>query len=444
MNLDQDKYIKHIALTRDLALSEPIMPREESPLIINSFDSKLIKIISGFRRSGKSSITKFTIQESLRNKFIKVENILYLNFEDYELMEINDVDKLAELYEIFINFMSSTGTKLLVFDEVQKVKNWDKFIRTLYERNACNNQIILTGSNSEMLSSELGSNLAGRFIEFKLQPFSFKEFLCFKSFELPERICGKTFANLYPKLEPLFYEYLKEGGLPEIYSIHNPGTKLSYAQNIISKVILDDIVDRFRIRNNIAIGKIFQFISQNPGKSLSYSKISKYFKQLNIEIHEETVIEYIEYLKQSFAIYQIDKFDYSNKKIFQGNKKFYLVDIGLAHLYKGITKNFSMLLENLVFLKLRRNPEIKNIFYISNGFEIDFVTEDWQGALALYQVTQELNANNLERELKGFVQIDQFLKQARQTILTLNGLSKVLTHQGQAIQQVNLLEFLLN
>lgn len=444
MGLEQDKYIKYIGSARDLALAENIMPREESEALQDSLNSKLIKIISGFRRSGKSSLAKLCIQESLKNKFIKLENIFYLNFEDYELAEIVDVNQLAELYGLFSKIMTSPGVKLIVLDEVQKVKDWDKFVRTLYERNVHHDQIILTGSNSDMLSSELGSNLAGRFVEFKLQPFSFKEFLAFKQFDLPTKFEEKAFVNLYPKLEPLFYEYLKEGGLPEIYAINNPNTKLSYAQNIISKVILDDIVGRFKIRNNIAIGKIFQFISQNPGKSLSYSKISKYFKQLNIEIHEETVIEYIDYLKQSFAIYQIDKFDYSNKKIFQGNKKFYLVDIGLAHLYKGITRNFSMLLENVVFLKLRRDPNIKNVFYISNSFEIDLVTEDWQGKLALYQVTQELNDENRERELQGFTVQDTFLCKAPKILLTLNSFSKKLKHEGHSIEQINLIEFLLS
>lgn len=182
-------------------------------------------------------------------------------------------------------------------------------------------------------------------------------------------------------------------------------------------MILDDIVNRF--------------------------KISKYFKQLNIDIHQETIIEYLSYLQQSFAIYQVDKFDYSNKKIFHGNKKFYLVDLGLVHLYKGITKNFSMLLENIVFLKLRRDPNTKNIFYISNSFEIDFVTEDWQGNLALYQVTQELNNDNIERELKGFTALDQYLEKAPKTIINLNDFSKTITYQGTKIKQINLIEFLL-
>ena len=106
MVLDSDKYIKHIAVARDLALNEIIMPRQESKFIADSLNSKLIKIISGFRRSGKSSLSKFCIQESFKNKLVKLENVLYLNFEDYELMEINDVNKLAELHEIFINFNS--------------------------------------------------------------------------------------------------------------------------------------------------------------------------------------------------------------------------------------------------------------------------------------------------------------------------------------------------
>lgn len=444
MTLDLEKYIKLITSTRDLALAEELITREESEALQDSLNSKLIKIISGFRRSGKSSLAKLCIQEAVKSKLIRPENILYLNFEDYELTEITDASRLGELYQLYCNSISSgRGHKLLVFDEVQKVKNWDKFIRTLYERNIHNDQIILTGSNSDMLSSELGSNLAGRFIEFKLQPLSFREFLRFKTFDLPKKLSEKAFLNLYTKLEPMFYEYLREGGLPEIYAINNESTKLSFAQNIISKVILDDIVGRFKIRNNIVVGKIFQFISQNPGKSLSYSKIVKYFKQLGIEVHQETVIEYIDYLKQSFAIYQVDKFDYSSKKIFQGSKKFYMVDFGLSHLYKGITNNFSMLLENVVFLKLRRNPNIKNIFYIANGFEIDFVTEDWQGKLALYQVTRELNDDNKERELKGFAHLDKFLEKATKTILVLNGFSKQLEYQGHKIKQINLIQFLL-
>jgi len=433
-----NQYIRLISDNLQEILAEQLIAREESEELFKSLQAKPLKVISGFRRSGKSSLVKLAIQKAIATKLVQAENVLYLNFEDYMLSEIVDAQDLHELLQLFNKHLAVAGPKLLVFDEIQKIQDWDKFIRTIYDRNPNHDQIIITGSNADLLSSELSSRITGRFIEFKIQPFSFTEFLSYKQIKF------KNINKEYSKLESLFYDYCKQGGLPEIYSITDNNTKLSYTQSIVGKVILDDIVSRYKLRNNLAISKIFQFISQNPGKVMSYSKIVKYLKNIGIDIHQETLIEYLGYLQQCYAIYQVDKFDYSTKKIFQGSKKFYIVDVGLSHLYKGITNNFSMLLENLVYLKLKRNRNIKHIYYIAaDNFEIDFVTEDWQGNIIKYQVTEQLTDDNQLRELGAFAKLDKYLAKHPNIILTLEQSNSEFCYEGQKIQHLNLIEFLL-
>ncbi|MDO9308327.1 MAG: AAA family ATPase, partial [Deltaproteobacteria bacterium] len=151
--------------------------RELEPRLLAAIGSRPIKIVTGFRRSGKSFLVQQVAKRLLDSAAILPANLLYLNLEDFRLMEVTTPERLNQVYELFQSVSAQPGKKLLIFDEIQNVANWDRFIRTIYERDGDEVEIILTGSNSELLSSELGSNRAGRFIEFFLQPFSFREYL---------------------------------------------------------------------------------------------------------------------------------------------------------------------------------------------------------------------------------------------------------------------------
>ncbi|MBT6842310.1 MAG: ATP-binding protein [Candidatus Melainabacteria bacterium] len=435
--MQQDKILKIIQEWQEEILLSAGIERYSENKIIKSLNSQPIKIITGFRRSGKSYLCKRIANKLQQNKY-PLPNILYLNFEDYKLNWANSVEKLGDIYEVFLRFsVDSQKPILLIFDELQKIPNWESFIRTIYEKSNAP-QIIITGSNSDLLSSEISSSLSGRFIEFFLLPFSFQEYLSFHNINCDYHTRPK-------KLTDDFYKYLKLGGLPELYNIDDPETRKSFIQGIISKVMLDDVIKRFAIRNQTALELILKFVLANNGRIISYAKITKHLKNLNIKIQDETVIEYIDYLKKSFTLLEVEKFDWSTKKIFSGSKKYYSIDIGISNQFRDLISNFSFNLENLVLLKLKQNPSTKKIYYgYADNKELDFITEDYDGKLARYQISKELNEENTTRELEAFLVSDKFIKQSPATMLVLDGITRDIEYKSSKIKQINLIEWLLS
>ena len=225
--------------------------------LLGAMGSRPIKIVTGFRRSGKSFLVQQVVGRLVREGRVDPANVLYLNLEDFRLMEVTTPERLNQVYELFLSLSARPGKKLLVFDEIQNVKDWDRFIRTIYEKDSGDIEIILTGSNSELLSSELGSNLAGRFIEFFLLPFSFREFLAYRSVKVEDKA---GYLRNKREISALFTEYLNHGGFPEVFDIPSPESKLSYLSGIVSKVILDDVVRRFKVDNVTLLEKLFHYL----------------------------------------------------------------------------------------------------------------------------------------------------------------------------------------
>lgn len=427
-------FLELIQIAKEQILALNLAPRDIEERLLESLEVKPIKIISGFRRAGKSSLVHNLIKKTLNKKF-KFQNILYLNFEDYRFASINSLAKLDEAYRYFLNFSAEMDSpKLLIFDEIQNIPNWDKFARTLADYNQ-RDQIIFTGSNSEMLSSELGTNLGGRFIEFKLLPFSFKEFICYKGLSVTE-------LNEAPmQRSTLFYDYFNKGGLIDVHNINNDQTRADFIDGIISKIILDDVVKRFNIRNATAIELILKFVFSNIGKPLSGSKLAKHFKELKINIEEDTISDYLLYLEKTFAIDELLKFDWSSRKIFSKLKKFYAIDLSLIRSY---CRDIGFQLENLVYLQLKRDPCVSHIYYgATTKSEIDFITEDRQGSYVKYQVTVKLTDTNYDRELKAFTHVDEHLQKYSNLILVLEGEDKELEYKGVKILQRNIINWLI-
>lgn len=440
--MDRSEILSIVTEWQNLISTTGGIKRDYENKIIEIIGSKPIKIITGFRRSGKSFLVLRILKHLVEKKLIKLENILYLNFEDFRLTPINTTEALNNIYQIFLTSLSTNGEKIIVLDEVQNISDWSKFVRTIYEKKHGkdnNIEIILTGSNSELLSSEIDSSLAGRFIEFHIQPFSFKEFLDYSGINI------KTEADYFrnqDKIKKLFYEYMKYGGLPEQFSIASEKAKYSYLEGIMNKVILDDIVNRFKIKNTTLVEKVLYYLTSNIGSITSYSNITKYAKELRGEVKQDTIVNYIDYLLKSFAIIEVSKFDWKSKKVFSGSKKYYSVDLGLVNLYKGLTSNFSKQLENLILLHLTRNSEVRDIFYISNSKEIDFITMSRERTFTKYQVCQKLDEKNKQRELGAFVQADKYLEKGANIVFTLEGSDEALTYKGTQIQKRNIIKSL--
>ena len=412
--------------------------------LLSVIGSKPIKIVTGFRRSGKSFLLQRLLKSLVNDKKVKLENVLYLNFEDFRLTTINSSEKLAHIYSTFTELIASGGDVIVALDEIQNVNNWDKFVRTLYEKKSTsknNIEIILTGSNSELLSSEIGTNLSGRFIEFFILPFSFSEYLYYLNIE--EINSEQKYYRNNEKIKKLFYAYIKYGGLPEHFSITNEKAKYSYLEGVLNKVILDDVIKRFNVKNAELVEKVLQYQMSCIGNIVSYSRIKNYISELGYDIKQDTIVNYVRYFLKSFALYEVGKFDWKAKRVFSGSKKYYSIDTGIANLYKGLTNNLSKLLENIVFLHLRRNNEGKNIHYFGNTKEIDFIVESKKGVFTKYQVCQKLINDNEQRELSAFLDLDKYLIKGKNFILTLDDEEKEINFKGIKIQKKNIVKFIL-
>ena len=437
--MEKDDIIRLIAEWQNRILRIQGIYREYLDALHATIGSKPIKIITGFRRSGKSFLVQLAARKLIGNNTFSVSNILYLNFEDFRLAGINTPEKLDTFYRVFRSEIADGKKKLLIFDEIQNVNNWDRFIRTIYETDH-DVEIILTGSNSRLLSSEIGSNLAGRFIELSILPFDFKEYLRYMDIKISN--AADYFRN-QEKIHYHFSQYVKFGGLPEILSINSETARFSYIEGIISKVILDDIIKRFNIKHTTVVEKTLFYLFSAIGNIISFTKISNYLKRLDISIKNETLIKYMQYMLTTFAIYETNKFDWKLGKLFGTTRKYYAVDTGVVNLYPGMVSNYSKQLENIVFLKLKRNRKQINFGALPSGKEIDFITQTANGEFEKYQVTQTLHKDNYNRELSSFLLQNTYLKDGKNILLTLDENEEEIDYQDAKVLKKNLIRWLL-
>lgn len=345
-------------------------------------NTDLVIIISGIRRCGKSILLQQIIAD-------KLPDSSYYNFEDHKNInfETEDFSKLKSI------FQENSVNNNFIFDEIQNVKGWENFIRTEQD---LGNKIIITGSNASLLSKELGTKLTGRHISYELFPFSYSEFLNFKSLQ----------AN---KIS--FTEYLEKGGMP-IY-LQNENEEV--LQQMFSDIVIRDIVVRYGLRNSKIIKELGLYLISNTGKQMSYSNLRRTF---NIG-STNSVVQYISYFEDSYLLFTISKFSYSLKKQSVNPKKIYSVDTGLS---SGNSLSFSKdkgrMLENAVFLSLRR--KYKNIYYFQEKRECDFIVKHKNSIIKAIQVCYELNDDNFERETKGLLEALHFFNLEKGFIITLN------------------------
>jgi len=438
--MDRMTYLPVIFEWQKVLLENGGIVRSYQKELYSMMGSKPIKIVTGFRRSGKSFLIQKTMAQMLEEKRIALKNILYLNFEDFKLVEINNADKLDWIFQLFMNEIATEGHRIIIFDEIQLIQDWDKFVRTVYERYR-DVEIILTGSNSELLSSEIGSNLAGRFISLEILPFDFKEFLMIRGIDIKTQ---REYLEHEKEVEGLFGEYLQFGGLPELISIQTGSAKQSYLQGVISKVVLDDMIQRFHIRYPSVIDQLVKYFFIGTGNITNIKKVTSYLKASGYEIKYDTVVNYVENILKTFALYSMERFDYKQKRIFNTLKKFYSVDCGFSSLYGGYLPLYAKLLENAVFLKLKRSNH--PIFYVMNesGKEIDFVTADQGRPTMNYQVTVTLHEGNNNRELSAFSSVDKYMIKGQHILLTTDKKEEVVEYSGIQVIKRNIIRWLLD
>ena len=350
-------------------------------------NTDLIKVFTGIRRAGKSVMLEL-VKNELKESGIGEENFLCINFEQFSNSQFLDVESL---YKKITDFQKNTKGKIyLFFDEIQEVDGWEKCINSCRIDFDCD--IYITGSNAKLLSGELTTYLAGRYVEFVIYPFSFAEF-----FEM------NLIKNPNADKATCFMQFLKTGGMPFLSNFpDDDSAKSQYLIDIYNSVVLKDVVKRNNIRDVDTLERIVAYAFSNIGHIFSATSLSKYFKSENRKISHDTILNYLKFCSDAFLFYKINRYDLEGKKIVTVNEKYYCADHGLreALLGKNI-QNIDQVLENIVCLELlRRNYKV----YVGKkgDLEIDFIAEK-QGKKIYIQVAYLLaNDETIKREFSVF------------------------------------------
>jgi len=327
--------------------------------IIPHINKNIIKIITGMRRTGKSVILKETRDYIIEKENVDIKNTLLIDKDLNEFKTIKDNDDLSVYIENSLKDIS--GKKYLFIDEVQLIDNWEKTINSYLKLEEYD--IYITGSNSSMLSSEISTLVAGRYINIEVSPLSFNEYYEF-------------IGNRFTDTSEAFEYYIRYGGLPYIlcYSKEQLEDEIifQYIKAIYNTVVLKDIIEKYPIRDTAELERISLYLFDNIGNLTTANKISAYLKSLKSGLTVQTVLNYIKYFTDSFLLHKCQRYDIRGKKLLTINSKFYANDIGLINGVLGYSINrIGGMLENLVYMELLRKGYDIKIGYIK-GFEVQW------------------------------------------------------------------------
>ncbi len=357
-------------------------------------NTDLIKVITGIRRSGKSIILQLLMKEILKQGILE-ENIIYYNFEDFKNRKLLNSDKL---YEEILNKTKDISGKIYLFlDEIQEVPEWEVVINSL--RLNPDFDIYITGSNAKLLSSELSTYLAGRYIEFRIYPFTFSEF-----------------RELYSKDKPnesnniIFLEYITLGGMPYLAQLnYNHDTSYQYLHDLYNSVYIKDILVRNNFRDVDLLDRILNFIIGNNGHSFSANSIAKYLKSENRNVSVTSIVNYLKAFEEAYLISRIKKEDLKSKKRFKVNEKVYLADHGFHNSTFG-TNDIDQIYENIIL-----NEILSRNYHVTVGKnkdkEVDFIATKNNKRIYIQVCYQLSNNDVVEREFGSLESIkDNFPK----------------------------------
>lgn len=328
--------------------------------IRNFIDKPVIKVITGMRRSGKSMILKLISQELLE-KGILSQNIIYINFES---LMFSDLTEFKTLYNYIIEKSKTlTGKVYILLDEIQEVEHWEKVVNSFMVDLDCD--IYITGSNANLLSSELATYIAGRYVEIKVYPLSFKEYIDFAKIQNPQNILSN---------EEYFEQYLQFGGLPGIHNFsYDKSNIYQYLSDIYSSILLKDVVAKNNIRDVELLERIILYIFDNIGNTFSAKNVSDFLKSQGRKLSRETVYNYLKALESAYIISSVQRYDVKGKALLETMEKFYLTDLGFRHAKLGYRPNdIAGYLENIIYLELIRRKYTVNIGKLGTK-EIDFI-----------------------------------------------------------------------
>lgn len=344
-------------------------------------NNRLIKIITGQRRVGKSYIMRQLIEKLIKGG-VDAKQIFYLNKELFDFNEIKTANQLQELIAIYEKEIAGSIKKFIFIDEVQEIIDWEKIVSSLSQDFSDDFELFITGSNSHLLSSELATLLSGRYVQFEVLPFSYLEYCDINSLE---------------RNRLSYIEYLKSGGLPELFHLGNDELKQHYISSLKDTIVLRDIVERYKIKDVVLLENLFRYITDNIGSLFSINSLTKYLKSQRIQTNNETLGTYLKYLANTYLVHCVERFDIKGKAILSGAQKVYINDLAFRNLLSSFSVGWGQHLENAVYLYCRSKGYKIHVGGLQTK-EIDFVLGKNNQTIYI-QVAQELTSDQIiERE----------------------------------------------
>ncbi|MGB9824913.1 MAG: ATP-binding protein [Candidatus Hydrothermia bacterium] len=398
-----------------------LVPRWKYIKALERFEQKpLIKVITGLRRVGKTSILRI-FRHRLLEKGIPEENIIFINKESKDFEHIQtDADLFKYVQERFKN---TSGSRYLIIDEVQLIKHWEKAVLSIHTDNTAD--IYITGSNSELLPVDVATRIRGRTVEIRVYPLTFKEFL--------------EFRGTKENIDREFQYYLKYGGIPMIHHLplEDEEQVFKILESILHTVFFKDILERYKLKDPFMLELLLRFAFENIGNITSARSISRFLKSQKIERSVDTILNYIQYMKSAFLIDGVKRFGLQGRRILEYGEKIYPADIGLRHAMTGYEEgDISGLLECIVYSELRYRGY--NVFVGETGnHEVDFVCQKGKKTVYIQVAYMLENSKTIDREFGNLLEIrDNYPKY-------VISLSKFFPKTYKGITHIYLLDFLL-
>jgi uncharacterized protein len=391
-------------------------------------------VIKGVRRCGKSTLMLNQMKKLIGQGTDK-KAMLFVNLEDPRFINHLEVGLLEQIKEVYLEFVNPQAKPYIFLDEVQNIPNWEKWVNK--EQALKTSSIIVTGSNSSLLSSEIGTTLSGRYLSIDVYPLSFKEYLAFKGISAISKL-ELTDKRIVINRE--FSSYVKDGGFPKLLS-YPDNEKKELLASYKDSILLKDIVARFALKSYAKLEEIAAFLMANSGALQSITKLKNSF-----QMSHDMASDYVEYLQKAYMIFELRKFDYSLKKQAANLRKYYTIDLGLSNILRvaGLgTMGADM--ETIVFLELQRRGYETYYYKTSNDLEIDFVVVKDGVVVELIQVASTLqDEKTIKRELAPFQKSIVELKLANvKCTLLCDEPSQGISFEGQSVQRMNIKEWLL-
>ena len=378
-------------------------------------DKNIIKVITGIRRSGKSTILS-EFKKELIDSGVLEKNIIFLNFEDNNNRDLLDYQKL---YDYVIKNTEKKCMNYILLDEIQNVNEFQKCIDSLFLKDYLD--IYITGSNSYMLSGELATYLTGRYIQIHVLPLSFKEYISY-----------------YGETDELkkYNEYSMYGGFPYLINLDNSNEKIEYLDSIYNTVIVKDVINRKKVNDVMMLDSVCRFLFDSIGSNVSTKKISDTLSSNGRKNSVHTIEEYINNLLESYVIYKVNRFDIKGKQLLKTQEKYYLSDLGLrTYLLGRNNNNLGHILENIIYLELKRRG-YKIYIGKNDTREIDFVVENEDEYIFIQVALSVRDEQTLKMELEPLKTMSNHYKKY---IITLD----YDTNNYNGIKQISAIDFLL-